>query len=87
MTKIVRISRKMRMVKLKRRARGHFVMLIKTSMHLIEGNLGHISPAKARYVKGEANFPTMVVGARENGAFELTSAVDRFASFFFFSYF
>lgn len=58
-------------------------MLIKTSMHLIEGNLGHISPAKVRYMKGEANSPTMVVGARENGAFELTSAVDHFASFFF----
>lgn len=56
------------MVKLKRRARGDFIMLIETSMHLIEGNLRHILPAKARPGKGVANTPTSAAG--EEGVFD-----------------
>ena len=43
-------------------------MLIETGMHLIEGNLRHILPAKARSGKGVANTPTSAAG--EEGVFD-----------------
>ena len=56
-------------------------MLIERSMHLIEGNLGNILPAKGRSEKRVANNPTPAAG--EEGVFEIASAVDQFSSFFF----